>query len=115
MRFLLEQISGKRGKSLLAHIRFGIDGRDQPLNKLKIAVNVAFELGADDVDLSQHIGTRQLVGDPPVLLVGNDGADKKDDKSYRRRQVGGRKDGPSHAAEAESSDGQFDPDTFPEL
>ena len=65
--------------------------------------------------LGQDVSARQLIGDLSVPLVGNQGTDEKHNKGNRRRQVGGRKNGPSHAAEAESSDGQFDPDTFPEL
>ena len=113
LRSLLEQITGERRKSLLAHIGLGNDRRNETLNQLEIAGYVAFELGAYDVDLGQDVSARQLIGDLSVPLVGNQGTDEKHNKGNRRRQVGGRKNGPFQPAGIERRSCQFDPNTFP--
>ena len=79
--------------------------RCKTLHQLQIAIYVAFELGADDVDLGEHIGARQLVGHSSILLIDKDSADRKHKNSDRRRQIGGRKDGLPDAADIEARPG----------
>ena len=94
MRALIDKVAGKRGEALLAHVGFRRDGRDEATHQLQIAVDAAFELGAQEVDLGQHVSARGLVGHDAVLIVRKNAAAGYYDNGHRRWNIRGGENGP---------------------
>ena len=104
--FCVDQVAGKRGEALLAHIGLRCDGRDQAAHELQVAVDVALELGAHKVDLGQHIGARDLIGHETVLIVGKNAAARYHDNGDRRWHIRRGENGLAYVAIADPKKGQ---------
>src|SRR5262249_6526682 len=83
----------------LSHVGLGDDGGDQATHQLKVAVDVAFEPGTDQVQLFCDIGAQRLLPDDAVLVVGKNSRGQQYQKGDRGGQIGARPQGEKGLAE----------------
>ena len=106
LRALADQVAGKHGEALLAHIGLRCDRRDEATHELQVAVDIALELGTQKVDLGQHVRARDLICHEPVLIVRKNAAARYHHHGHRRWNIRRGENGLAYVAIADPEKGQ---------
>jgi hypothetical protein len=85
LRVFADEPFGNLAEPLLIYVGLRGDNGHQSAHQLDVAVDVAFELGADKSELFADIGAGALAMDYAILVIGKNPGHQRDSKGYSRR------------------------------